>query len=151
MIVDELAEKVDFVSIGTNDLIQYAMAVDRTNDLIAGLYQPTHPAIIRLISQVTQRAHAAGTQVGVCGEMAGEPVMVPLLLGLGVDELSVAPPLVPRVKYLIRRLKLEEARDFAAKALKMSTSAEILQATQGLVRRLVPEIMPMNTHDLSTL
>jgi len=63
----------------------------------------------------------------------------------------VAPPLVPRVKYLIRRLKLEEARDFAAKALKMSTSAEILQATQGLVRRLVPEIMPMNTHDLSTL
>ena len=151
MIVDELAEKVDFVSIGTNDLIQYAMAVDRTNDLIAGLYQPTHPAIIRLISQVTQRAHAAGTQVGVCGEMAGEPVMVPLLIGLGVDELSVAPPLVPRVKYLIRRLKLEDARDFAAKALKMSTSAEILQATQGLVRRLVPEIMPMNTHDLSTL
>jgi len=149
MIMEDLISRVDFFSIGTNDLIQYALAVDRTNDLIAGLYKPSHPAIVRSIARVTQVAHQNGIKVGVCGEMAGDPTMVPLLLGLGVDELSVAPPLIARVKYIIRRLKLDEATTFANRALKMHTSEEILQACRNLLTQLVPEIMPEDSNPLS--
>ena len=117
VVADTLAKRVKFFSIGTNDLIQYSLAVDRMNEKIAHLYEPTHPAILRLIKMTVDAAHHHGIGCGVCGEMAGDPVLVPLLLGLGVDELSAAPPLVPQVKFIIRRLKLTEARELAEFAL----------------------------------
>ena len=141
MIADTLASKVNFFSIGTNDLIQYSLAVDRTNDKIAHLYNPTHPGIIRSIRQVIVAAHKAGIHVGICGEMAGEPDFVPLLLGLGVDELSASAPLIPQVKYLIRRLKIEESRALAEQALTMQYSHEILEASRTLMQRVAPEIV----------
>src|SRR5581483_7337544 len=109
LVADSLARRLKFFSLGTNDLIQYTLAVDRMNEKVAHLYEPTHPAILRLIKATVDAAKKAGLWVGVCGEMAGDPVLTALLLGLGVDELSAAPPLVPPVKFLIRRLKLNEA------------------------------------------
>src|SRR5712692_2842821 len=95
---DTLAHEVSFFSIGTNDLIQYSIAVDRVNERIAHLYEPSHPAIIRLIKTVVDAGHAHNLWVGICGEMAGEILLTPLLIGLGVDELSTGAALVPRVK-----------------------------------------------------
>jgi phosphotransferase system enzyme I (PtsI) len=114
---DLLADKCDFFSIGTNDLIQYLLAIDRGNNRIAHLYDPSHPAVLRLLKQVVDAGHARKLKVSVCGEMAGDPIYVPLLLGLGVDELSMSPPLLPSVKFLIRAMKMEDARKLAADAL----------------------------------
>lgn len=137
---DSLAQHVDFFSIGTNDLIQYTLAVDRLNEKIAHLYEPTNPSVLRLIKMTADAAHAAGIWVGVCGEMAGDPLMIPLLLGLGVDELSVAPAAVPQIKYLIRRVKMSEARDIAATALRSISSREVLDNSQRLVRSVAPSL-----------
>ena len=137
---DALAKRVQFFSIGTNDLIQYTLAADRLNERIAHLYQPTNPSIVRLIKMTADAAHAAGIWVGVCGEMAGDPLTIPLLLGLGVDELSVAPQIVPQIKYLIRRLKMSEAKDLAAAALTSEASADILDQSQKLVRSVAPSL-----------
>lgn len=142
MIADVLARHSKFFSLGTNDLIQYSLAVDRTNEKIAHLYDPTHPAIVRLIKQTVDAAHHVGNWAGVCGEMAGDPVLVPLLLGLGVDELSVAPPTVPLIKFLIRRLKISEARELAAFALRCESSAEIMAKCFDLAYKTAPEIFP---------
>src|SRR5213075_1616933 len=106
IVAESLAKRLKFFSIGTNDLIQYSLAVDRMNERIAHLYEPTHPAIIRLIKATVDAARKNKISVSVCGEMAGEPIMNPLLIGLGVDELSAAPPLVPQIKYMVRRLKI---------------------------------------------
>jgi len=144
MIADVLARQSRFFSLGTNDLIQYSLAVDRTNEKIAHLYDPTHPAIVRLIKHAVDAAHQVGNWAGVCGEMAGDPVLVPLLLGLGVDELSVAPPTVPLIKFLIRRLKISEARELAAFALRCESSAEIMARCFDLAHRTAPEIFPEN-------
>src|SRR5258707_10601421 len=95
MVADSLAKRLKFFSIGTNDLIQYSLAVDRMNEKIAHLYEPTHPAIVRLIHVTVEAAHRQAIPVTVCGEMASDPVLAPLLMGLGVDELSAAPALVP--------------------------------------------------------
>ena len=138
VIADALAKRVQFFSLGTNDLIQYTLAVDRMNEKIAHLYEPTHPAIVRLIKSTVEAANAHRVRVGVCGEMAGDPVLVPLLLGLGVDELSAASSLVAQVKYLIRRLKLAEARELAAFALQCESAAEIAARCQQLARRIAP-------------
>jgi phosphotransferase system enzyme I (PtsI) len=142
IIADALARRTKFFSLGTNDLIQYSLAVDRTNEKIAHLYEPTHPAIVRLIKLTVDAAHAAGNWAGVCGEMAGDPVLVPLLLGLGADELSAAAPTVPQLKFLIRRLKMSEARELAAFALKCDSSAEILARCVDLSHRVAPELFP---------
>jgi phosphoenolpyruvate-protein phosphotransferase (PTS system enzyme I) len=140
LIAEALAKRVQFFSIGTNDLIQYTLAVDRLNEKIAHLYEPTNPAILRLIKMTADAAHAAGIWVGVCGEMAGDPLMVPLLLGLGVDELSVAPPSVSQIKYLIRRIKMSEAKEIASDALVSENSADILDRSQRLVRSVAPSL-----------
>lgn len=137
---DTLAKKVKFFSIGTNDLIQYALAIDRLNERIAHLYEPTHPAILRLIKMTVDAAHRHGIWCGVCGEMAGDPQLIPLLLGLGVDELSAAPGIVPQIKFLIRRLKLEEAKPLAEFALQSESGAETLTRSQNLVRDNVPSL-----------
>lgn len=117
---DLLAEKCDFFSIGTNDLIQYLLAIDRGNSRIAHLYDPTHPAVLRILKQVVDTGHAHKLKVSVCGEMAGDSVYVPLLLGLGVDELSMTPTLLPAVKFIIRAMKMSDAKALAAEALRQT-------------------------------
>jgi phosphoenolpyruvate-protein phosphotransferase (PTS system enzyme I) len=141
LVTDALARRVKFFSLGTNDLIQYTLAVDRLNEKIAHLYEPTHPAILRLIRLTVEAGHRHGIWVGVCGEMAGDPVMVPLLLGLGVNELSVAPPSVASIKHLIRRLKLSEAKELAEFALTCESGAEILARSRALVRERAPGLV----------
>jgi phosphotransferase system enzyme I (PtsI) len=142
---DTLAKRVKFFSIGTNDLIQYSLAVDRLNERIAQLYEPTHPAVLRLIKSTTAAAERHGIWCGLCGEMAGDPLLTPLLLGLGVTELSLAAPLVPAVKYLIRRLKLDDARELAAFALQCESGKEILERSQALARRIAPSLFENQT------
>jgi phosphotransferase system enzyme I (PtsI) len=140
LVADSLARRVQFFSLGTNDLIQYTLAVDRMNEKIAHLYEPTHPAILRLIKHTADAAHAHNVRVSVCGEMAGDPLMVPLLIGLGVDELSAAPSLLAQVKYLVRRLKITEARELAAFALNCESPSEIAARCQELVQRAAPSL-----------
>ncbi len=134
---DVLAEEVDFFSIGTNDLIQYTMACDRTNEKVAYLYQPLHPAILRLVKQVIEAAHAAGKWVGMCGEMAGQPEAIPILLGLGLDEFSMSAAAIPRAKALIAAITLDKAREVAAEALRMSTADQIRSYAQKVMNSLV--------------
>jgi len=121
-----LARQVDFFSIGTNDLIQYTLAVDRVNERIAHLYEPTHPAILRLLKMVADAAHANNIWVGVCGEMAGDAALIQLLLGLGVDELSASATLVPRVKRAVQSLAIPECQELVEEVLKLNTPSEIL-------------------------
>jgi phosphotransferase system enzyme I (PtsI) len=121
-----LAPEVDFFSIGTNDLIQYALAVDRVNEKTAHLYQPTHPAILRLLKMIADAAHTNQIWVGVCGEMAGDIALTPLLLGLGMDELSTAAILVPRVKRAVQSLDIPECRQLVEETFKLDTPSEIL-------------------------
>ncbi len=135
---DSLAKTAKFFSLGTNDLIQYSLAVDRLNEKIAHLYEPTHPAIVRLIKMSADAAHRAGVWCGICGEMAGDPLLTPLLLGLGVDELSTAPPLLPQIKFLIRRLKMDDARELAEFALNCDSGKEILERSSALAKRVAP-------------
>jgi phosphotransferase system enzyme I (PtsI) len=123
--VDILAQHCQFFSIGTNDLIQYLLAIDRVNDRIAHLYEPTHPAMLRMIKRVVDDAHQHRLPVAVCGEMAGDPVFAPLLLGLGVDELSMSPPSLPAVKYFVRAMKMSDAQQLAAEALTLADPKEI--------------------------
>jgi phosphotransferase system enzyme I (PtsI) len=137
---DLLAGRVKFFSLGTNDLIQYALAVDRLNERIAYLYEPTHPAVLRLIKWTAEAAGRRGIWCGACGEMAGDPDMTALLLGLGVTELSMAPALLPQVKFLIRRLKMDDARELAGFALNCESGREILERSQALARRLAPSL-----------
>ncbi|MEA4909729.1 MAG: phosphoenolpyruvate--protein phosphotransferase [Chloroflexi bacterium] len=122
---DQLSKEVDFFSIGTNDLSQYTMAADRTNSLVADLSNAFHPAVLRLIRQTIQSAHARGKWVGMCGELAGEPLAIPVLIGLGLDEFSVNPPMVPFVKQIIRGLNAEEMKSIAQEALELESPEEI--------------------------
>jgi phosphotransferase system enzyme I (PtsI) len=140
LVADALAKRVKFFSIGTNDLIQYSLAVDRLNEKIAHLYEPSNPAILRLIKMTVDAAHQNNIWVGVCGEMASELTLVPILLGLGVDELSATPSAVPQIKFLIRRLKMEETRQLADFALKCESGADILTRSQSLARQIAPSL-----------
>ena len=140
LVSDALARKVNFFSIGSNDLIQYTLAADRTNEKVSHLYEPTHPAILRLIKMTVDAAHAHGVWVGVCGEVAGDPVLAPLLLGLGIDELSAAPSAIDSVKYIIRRVKNEEARQLAEFALQCESPSEILARCQAFAYQTAPSL-----------
>jgi phosphotransferase system enzyme I (PtsI) len=138
---DMIAREVDFLSIGTNDLIQYTIAVDRLNERIAHLYEPTHPAVLRLIQMVVNAAHARGIWVGVCGEMAGEVTLTPLLLGLGVDELSTGAALVPRVKAAVQQLSTQECEKLAAASAQLDSAAAIYAACDAVAREHYPELL----------
>jgi len=145
LVADALATQSKFFSIGSNDLIQYTLAADRTNEKVSHLYEPTHPAIIRLIKMTVDAAHRRGIQANVCGEIAGDPVLAPLLIGLGVDELSTAPTVVAQVKYMIRRLKLTEAGELAEFALQCDSPSEIYARCQALARAAAPSLFENKT------
>ena len=121
----ELAREVDFMSIGTNDLIQYALAVDRSNDLVANLYKPTSPAVLRLIGDVVAAGEAESIDVSMCGEMAADPLMVPVLVGLGLRHFSMNPQAIPVVRALVRQLSYREATQIARNAAKLVTAREV--------------------------
>ncbi|HUW41503.1 MAG TPA: phosphoenolpyruvate--protein phosphotransferase [Rectinemataceae bacterium] len=131
---DILARKADFFSIGTNDLVQYTMAVDRGNERVAYLHEPFQPAVIRLVKMTIENGQAAGISVGMCGEMAGDPRAAVLLLGLGLDEFSMSSASVPAVKRALRSVGVEEARALAAEALTLSSSAEVAEYLHAKLR-----------------
>jgi phosphotransferase system enzyme I (PtsI) len=135
---DILAKEVDFFSIGTNDLIQYTLAIDRVNEHVAHMYQPLHPAILRLIQQTIEAGHRAGIEVAMCGEMAGEPLYAPILLGLGLDSLSMNPMAIPRLKRIIRMTTYREAQGFLKKIFSLTTTEE----TNAWVRREMNRLFP---------
>lgn len=134
---DLLAKNCAFFSIGTNDLIQYMLAIDRVNDRIAHLYEPTHPAVIRTLKHIVDEAHRHKISVSVCGEMAGDPIFAPLLFGLGVDCLSMSPAWLPSVKYLVRAMTMAEARALAAEALTLGSPKEIYARCDAFYRARV--------------
>lgn len=133
LIADLLAREVDFFSVGTNDLIQYSLAIDRTNEHLSNLYEPLHPAVLRSLKLVADAAHEAGIPVCICGEMAGEPNYLPILLGLGFDELSMNAVSIPKVKRILRRCSKEEAEIIADQALKFSTATDVELYLQGQI------------------
>ncbi len=137
---DVLASEVSFFSIGTNDLIQYALAVDRTNEKIAYLYDPTHPAVLRLIKGVIDAGHKSKIWVGMCGEMSGEPSLALLLLGLGLDEFSMPSASILEIKNIIRSVAYEKAREIAEQALTLLTGADIDAFLRGKLKELLPSI-----------
>jgi len=130
IMADEMAADADFFSIGTNDLIQYTLAIDRGNREVAHLYNPLHPAIIRMIKHVADVAKDRGIKVFMCGEMAGDPIHIPVLLGLGMDELSMNPQSIPAVKQMIRSLSVKDSRQCAKEVLKKKTSKDIMDLLQ---------------------
>ena len=138
---DLLAREVDFFSIGTNDLIQYVIAVDRVNERIAHLYEPTHPAVVRLLKMIADAAHSNKIWVGVCGEMAADVALIPLLLGLGMDELSVGATSVPRVKAAVQNLSVPECQALVSEALQMQTPAEILKRCLELATKRYGDLL----------
>lgn len=141
---DILARECNFFSIGTNDLIQYALAVDRVNEKIAHLYEPTHPAIIRLIQNVVEAAHQANIPTSICGEMAGDVTLVPILIGLGVDELSTSPTVVPQIKKIIRSLTRAQAVEVTRQALESSSGEEIRRLSMDLVMSVAPDVIELS-------
>lgn len=140
---EALAEQVDFFSIGTNDLIQYTIAVDRGNEMVAYLYEPTHPAVLKLIRMAIDAAHKKGIWVGLCGQMAADPVMTSLLVGMGVDELSVSPRAVPLVKDTVRKLTFTQAQALAEESRSCKSAAEVLELCHKLIRKVAPEILEL--------
>ncbi|MDX2227705.1 MAG: phosphoenolpyruvate--protein phosphotransferase [Verrucomicrobiae bacterium] len=141
MTSERIADEVDFFSLGTNDLIQYSIAVDRVNEKIAYLYEPTHPAILRLIKMVVENGHKKGKWVGLCGEMAGDVMLTPLLIGLGLDELSTGSVVVPRIKQAICSVHFSEMQHFAHEALHCDSAAEIMRRCEEMARRLYPDLV----------
>jgi phosphotransferase system enzyme I (PtsI) len=127
VLADQFAKDVDFFSIGTNDLIQYTMAADRMNERVSYLYQPYNPAILRLVTLVIEAAHKEGKWVGMCGEMAGDPLAIPVLLGLGLDEFSMSATSILPARSLIKNLSKEEAASFKEEILSMSTTEEVVE------------------------
>lgn len=155
-LADVLARECDFFSIGTNDLIQYSLAVDRVNEKIAHLYEPAHPAVLRMISQVVKAAHNAGIPCGICGEMAGDPLYTEVLLGLGLTSLSMSAIAIPLIRTEIAHIRLEEARTLADEVLRLGTAAEIKallraryqdrDAVKASLKQLRPETRKESAH-----
>jgi phosphotransferase system enzyme I (PtsI) len=138
-IADLLAREVDFFSIGTNDLIQYALAVDRINEHVSYLYEPLHPAVLRIVRWVVQSGHQAGIPVAICGEMAAEPAYAVVLLGLGLDELSMNPVSIPKVKKVLRMSRFEESRSLVEQLFQFPTASEIDRFVREWMAERFPE------------
>jgi len=136
-----LAREVNFFSIGTNDLIQYTLAADRTNEAVASLYSAGDPAVLRLIDLVVKAAAKHNVEVNVCGEMSGEPVYTMLLLGLGLRQLSVTPHNIPEIKKIIRSVSIPEASQVAQEALRMETARDVNNFLREQTRRILPEVV----------
>jgi phosphotransferase system enzyme I (PtsI) len=141
IVADSLAKRLKFFSIGTNDLIQYTIAVDRVNERIAHLYEPTHPAVLRLLKMIADAAHAHDIWVGVCGEMARDVALIPLLIGFGMDELSVGSTSVPRVKMAVQSLAVPECQQLVQEVLQLQTSSEILARCLDLATKRYGDLL----------
>ncbi|MCK5472893.1 MAG: phosphoenolpyruvate--protein phosphotransferase, partial [Planctomycetes bacterium] len=139
IIADMIAKDVDFFSIGTNDLTQYTLAVDRGNELVSTLYSSVDPAVLRLIRTVLQDAHKAQIDISVCGEMASEVEYIMLLLGMGVRTISIAPPMLPELKQIIRSVTIEECNQIARKILGMNSERQISNYLRNATRKILPE------------
>lgn len=141
VMADQLAEASDFFSIGTNDLVQYTIAVDRGNERIASLFDSLHPAVLRLIQGVIEAGHRKGIPVAMCGEMSGDPLATLVLLGLGLDEFSMSPIAIPEIKMIVRSVRFEEAEEVAGEVMKLGTKAEIRAFLQDVMRSRFGEAM----------
>jgi phosphoenolpyruvate-protein phosphotransferase (PTS system enzyme I) len=139
IIADKLAKEVDFFSIGTNDLIQYSLAIDRINEQVTYLYEPLHPAVLRLIKQVVDVGHQAGIRVAMCGEMAGEPLYTLILLAMDLDELSMNALAIPRVKKIIRASSLKESQALLREVMSFSSATEIRRYVEDYMEKRFPE------------
>ncbi|MBW2093703.1 MAG: phosphoenolpyruvate--protein phosphotransferase [Deltaproteobacteria bacterium] len=139
-IADLLTKHVDFFSIGTNDLIQYALAIDRVNEHVAFMYQPFHPAILRMIQQVVREGRKAGIKISLCGEMAGDPLCIPILLGLGLDELSMNARSIPLVKNIVRAIPLQQAQQDFERVIHLSTAKEVRDYLLTRMKKMIPEL-----------
>jgi phosphotransferase system enzyme I (PtsI) len=140
IMADHLARELDFFSIGTNDLVQYTMAADRTNEQMAELYTPADPAVLRLIRQVIQAAEDRDIEVNLCGEMSGDPLFTLLLLGMGLRQLSLTPQHIPEIKTVIRSVTLADAKRVAHEAMRLESARDVLTYLREQNRRLVPEV-----------
>lgn len=134
LLADRLAKEVDFFSLGTNDLIQYVLAIDRINEHVSYLYEPLHPAVLKIIRQVVDAGHDAGIEVHICGEMASDPLHLPVLVGLGLDELSMPATSIPRIKKILRGIKKSEAEAFTRELFRFDTAREVLDQVLEAVR-----------------
>lgn len=141
---DQFAERCDFLSIGTNDLVQYTMAVDRGNERVASLYRPLHPVILRLIRHIVKSAEQAGIWVSICGEMAADPMYIPLLLGLGVRELSMSPVSLAPAKHVVRSMKYIDAEAVAERALQCSSQEEVQELAETFLRMIAPGVSDLS-------
>jgi phosphotransferase system enzyme I (PtsI) len=139
LMAEQMAREVDFFSIGTNDLTQYTLAADRTNETVAVLYTPGDPAVLRLIDLVVKAGRNNDVEVNVCGEMSGDPIYTMLLLGLGLEQLSVTPHNIPEVKKIIRSVTLDEAKQVAHEAMRLETARDVNNYLREQARRVLPE------------
>jgi phosphotransferase system enzyme I (PtsI) len=142
-IADELAERCDFFSVGTNDLIQYTLGIDRGNEQVAHLYQPLHPGVLRALKHTTDAARGRGIPVSVCGEVAADPVLAPVLLGLGFDALSMPGLAIARVRYVLRRMRYDDAVRLADQCLEQGRSRDVEELVQETVQRAIPEALAL--------
>ena len=144
IMAEEFAREVDFFSLGTNDLIQYTLAVDRADQGVAYLYREGDPSILRLIRMVVEAAHKHHIPVSVCGQMSTSPVFLPLLVGLGIRQLSVTPHAIPELKEVIRKLTIERAEKIAKRAMEIDVARDVENYLWGELKRLCPESMQLD-------
>jgi phosphotransferase system enzyme I (PtsI) len=144
LIADLLARECDFLSIGTNDLTQYALATDRGNEAVGYLYRPMHPAILRAIRTVTEAAHAARIPVAMCGELASDPMAAPLMLALGLDELSMGATSIPRVKSALRSVTAAQAREVTSNIWNVGTPEEVESTLRAFMARACPTLVKLD-------
>jgi phosphotransferase system enzyme I (PtsI) len=141
LLAEEFARVVDFLSIGTNDLIQYTLAVDRADPAVANLYSPGDPSILRLIRMVLDAGRAYDTPVTVCGQMSSDPKFVPLLIGMGLRHLSVTPHVIPELKEVIRNMTIRQAEEIAAHALSLEQARDVESFLRGELMKICPDLV----------